>query len=180
MRPAFVALSLLAVFAFVGCADNAELKKARAEAEEAKAELLKVKAELDAAKTEGKSPAIVEEAVRKVVCEFFLDLSKARDRSAYEFMSDAYKKRVDRKGFDEFMEQHPALRGVAETDASVLQPRFSEIKVRKLAKDNIYECDSHGFGKGEGRSIIEDFTLRVVEEAGTWKIDDFVEIKERK
>ena len=47
MRPTFVALPLLAVVALAGCASNAELDKARADAAAAKAELGKVKAELE-------------------------------------------------------------------------------------------------------------------------------------
>jgi hypothetical protein len=175
------AVFLLSLAWLMGCSSESEaVKKAQADADAAKEELAKVRAELDAAKTElarGKSPPAAEEAVRKVVCDFFVDLNQARDRSAYEFMSDPYRKRVDRKGFNEFMEKHPALRGVVNFGNPLL-PQFRLIKIRKLAKDNVYECDSTGFHDSTGVEAI--FTLRVVQEAGAWKIDDFVELKERK
>jgi hypothetical protein len=49
-------------------------------------------------------------------------------------------------------------------------------KFRKLDKDKAYECDIvlvEAFG-------FSNMTVRLIEEEGAWKIDEFVELKERK
>jgi hypothetical protein len=52
----------------------------------------------------------------------------------------------------------------------------SSYKFRKLGKDNAYECDIVIPDVGGPSNM----TVRLIEEEGAWKIDDFVELKERK
>ena len=121
----------------------------------------------------GKSPPMAEGAVRKAVCDFFLDLNQGRFRSAYDSMSVAYKMRVERKAF---FEKHPALRNVAMI-SQFGQPEFRSMKIRKLTKDNVHECDCVSEDKSKGKITFVSTTLRLVQEDGAIKIDDFAEIK---
>lgn len=191
MKPVTLAAFLLGLASVAGCSSDTEaLKKAQAEGAAAKEELTKVKAEADATKAElallkaqlagagGKSSPVAEEAVSKAARDFFLDLSQSKFRSAYEMMSVGYKMRVERKAFDEFLEKHPGPMNVAR-DNGFGQPEYQPIKIRKLAKDNAYECDCQT-SYIKGAVYISNFTLRLVHEEGAWKIDDFLEIKDRK
>jgi len=201
MRRTLVALTLLAVASLVGCSQNTELQKARAEADAAKAELAQVKGELDQLKAQlapksaelaqlkgeldrlktqsaPKSPDDSEEAVRKSVREFFGDLAKGFVRSAYDLTSLAYQKRTDLKSFEQFLAHHRALQvGAANLSDSPLFEGDTSSKVRRLAKGNAYECDMVTSAQ-DGISLVRiNITLRLIEEEGRWKIDDFVEVK---
>jgi hypothetical protein len=110
------------------------------------------------------------ESVRTAVLEFFGDLYGNRLRSAYDSMSVAYKGRESRQNFDQFIAQHPSLREAS--GGVVLQKEY--YKVRKLGKDDVYECDCPS---AAGSNLV---TLRPIREKGAWRIDEFVEFKERK
>jgi hypothetical protein len=90
-------------------------------------------------------------------------------------MSAAYGQRVDRKGFDLFIEKHPGLK-VGGTNVSGIAPLY---KVRKLSKENSYECDYATLKVSTPDRAI-NVTLRLIEEEGRWKVDEFVEVKESK
>jgi hypothetical protein len=180
MKAIMLALVFVAPLSLVGCSQNAELERVRAERDAAKAELAQVKAELDLLKAQlaglaekqNKSPANPEEAVRKAVQAFLSELASLFPRSAYESMSAAFKMRVDRTAFEQFIEQHHGL------TAGVQEGAFCPMKIRKLDKDNIYECDcitSHL----KGNVFVCHFTLRLVQDDGAWKIDELVEYKDR-
>src|SRR5213594_4164466 len=98
MRTAFGALALLAMVSLVGCADNAELKKARAEAEEAKAELAKVKAELDQLKAQKAAHQSEEDKVMGVGKEFIELLHTKRSDQAYQLASPSFQKEMFPQG----------------------------------------------------------------------------------
>jgi hypothetical protein len=113
--------------------------------------------------------------VRKSAREFFDDLNAGRFVSAYQSMSAAYRKRVDRKGFDQFIEKHPGLK-VGGTSVNGPAPLY---KVRKLAKDNSYKCDYATLKVSTPDRAI-NITLRLMEEERRWTVDEFVEVKESK
>ena len=190
MKLLTLAVFLVSLVSLAGCAYESDaLKMARAETDAAKAELVKVKAEADAAKSElalvkaqlaranSKPALLAEDAVAKIASDFFLDLSKNRLRSAYDYMSADYKKRVERKAFDDFIEKHPGLASFARDDGFG-RPQTGPLKVRK-AKDNAFECDCKT-SYIRGGVYISTFSVRLVQEEGAWKIDDFLEINDRK
>src|SRR4051794_30257167 len=98
MRPAFVALLFLAMVSLVGCADNAELKKARAETEEAKAELAKVKAELDQVKAQRAAHQSEENKVMELGKEFIELLRTKRSDKAYQLATASFQQEMFPKG----------------------------------------------------------------------------------
>ena len=77
MKPASGALAFLAALSLVGCSRNAELEKARAEADAAKTELAKVRAELDQLKAQRAAHQSEEDMVMEVGKEF-VELLRAR------------------------------------------------------------------------------------------------------
>lgn len=180
MKLVTLAVLLLGLASLMGCSSDSDtLKKAQAETDAAKTELAKVKAELDQLKAQlaaqdakNKSAAAAEEAVRKAASDFYLDLSQGRLRSVYDSMSAAYKSRNECKAFDEFVEKHPGLKGVHRDDG--FGRYAAPLKIRKLAKDNVFECDCQTSYIGGYINI----TLRLVHEDGAWKVDDFVDIKD--
>jgi hypothetical protein len=119
-------------------------------------------------------PQTEENKLKKAVFDSFEDLGRGRLRSAYLSMSQPYQKRTDRASFDAFIAEHKKLTRLFQEGNSPLHQ--SIYKFRKLAKDKAYECDlafpSFVLGPNE-----LNLTLRLIEEEGTWGIDDFVEMK---
>lgn len=186
MKVAILAITVLSAVSIVGCfSQNAALEQAKAEADAAKTELAKVKAEADAAKAElallkaqlagNESPAGAEATVTKAVQDFFADLHNGFYRNAYQSMSLAYQKRTDYEAFEQFLEINPALR-----DGGGNWTENGNYKARKLGNENAYECEfaTLALGRMDWRQI--KITMRLVEEEGRWKIDDFVEVKDTK
>ena len=124
-------------------------------------------------------PANYEKAIRKAVKEFFGDLDNGSFRGAYNSMSLAYQKRTDLKSFDQFIEKNPGLKLGANHISRMDGVTGVVCKVRKLAKDNVYECDIATNGEYTNYRRNINITLRVVQEEGCWKIDDFVEVKDK-
>ncbi len=175
-------LSLILLLLAVSAAwaqDSGEVAKLKARVEKLEAENAAIKRELAKLKKtlaalQGKPntlPQAAEVKLKKALDHFFEDFDKGRLRSAYRSMSQPYQKRTKRSAFDAFIATHKSLL------LKACRESFRrEYKFRKLAKDNGYECDI----------VIPDIggpsnmTVRLIEEKGTWKIDDFVELKERK
>ena len=125
------------------------------------------------------SPANYEETIRKAVKEFFGDLDNGSLRGAYNAMSLAYQKRTDLKAFEQFIEKNAGLKLGANHISRMDGVTGIVCKARKLAKDNVYECDIATNGEYTNYRRNINITLRVVQEEGRWKIDDFVEVKDK-
>jgi hypothetical protein len=143
-------------------ADNAALKK----------ELAQLRAKLESLGKKLDPSVATPSAPEAALKEFFSDLHRGRNASAYATMSVAYRKQTDRAAFDTFIEKNPVLR-------NNLNAFFHQgaCKFRKLANDKTFECDFIGQAILDDRPFV-NIVLRVVEDDGAWKIDDFVEIKD--
>jgi cell division protein FtsB len=152
---------------------KARVEKLEAENAAIKRELAELKKTLAALQRKPKTlPQAAEAKLQKAVKDFFEDFDHGRLRSAYGSMSQAYQKRTKRAAFDAFMKMHKSLMLKA-ARGGFDAPRY---KFRKLAKDNAFECDVVMPDEGGPSNM----TVRLIEEEGAWKLDDFVELKERK
>ncbi len=140
-----------------------------------KTELELLKAQVAAQDSKSKSAAAGADAVRKAAQEFFDDLNAGRLVSAYQSMSAAYRKRMNRGSFDQFIEKHPGLK-FGGTQVNGIAPLY---KVRKLSKESAYECDYATTKLNIPVDRAVNVTLRLIDEQGRWTVDDFVEIRER-
>ena len=180
MKAAILALTFLAATCLVGCSSqSAELEKAKAEADAAKAESALLKAQMAELGVKPGSPANSEEAIKKAVKEFFGDLANGSLRGAYDSMSQAYQKRTDLKEFEQFIEKNPGLKLGASHISRMDGVTGVVCKARKLAKNNVYEYDIATNGEYTNYRRNINITLRLIQEEDRWKIDDFVEIKDR-
>lgn len=154
---------------------KARIDKLEAENAAIKSELAELKKQLAALQGGSRKPPQPEETdhLRKPVHDFFEDINKGRLLSAYRSMSQPYLKRTERTAFDAFVEKHKSLllKGARIGFGDTPQYQF-----RKLAKDNAYECDIVMPDVGGPSNM----TVRLIEEEGVWKIDEFVELRERK
>jgi hypothetical protein len=158
--------------------DSGEVAKLKARLDKLEAENAAIKRELaelkkNLAALQGKPntlPQAAEAKLKKALDDFFEDFNKGRLRSAYHSMSQPYQKRKERGAFDAFMATHKSLMLKACNEFT------RTYKFRKLAKDNAYECDIVIADVGGPSNM----TVRLIEEEGAWKIDDFVELSERK
>jgi hypothetical protein len=180
MTPVVALLVLLLGVPQVRAQDSDEVAKLKARIDKLEAENAAIKKELAELKktlaslqgSPDKLPQAAEAKLKKALDDFFEDFRKGRLRSAYGSMSQAYQKRTERGAFDAFLEMHKSLMQKAGRPGSDA-PSY---KFRKLAKDNAYECDIVMPDVGGPSNM----TARLIEEDGAWKIDDFVELKERK
>jgi cell division protein FtsB len=176
-------ISLLFLSGFPAWAEPAqnEVAKLKARVEKLEAENAAIKKELADLKAQvttlrkspSKSPNLTEAKQLEQAIEAFRgDLIKDRLTSAYNFLSARRQKRMDRKAFNAFIKKHPLLKA---------RLFLTEYKFRKLPKEvaaNGYEC--YVLCSGGTADPVLNMTLRLVQEGGDWKLDEFVEIKEKK
>jgi hypothetical protein len=158
--------------------DSGEVAKLKARVEKIEAENAAIKRELAELKKtlaalQGKPntlPQAEHAKLKKALDDFFEDFNRERLRSAYHSLSQSYQKRTKRRTFDAFMATHRSLM------LKACNQFRRDYKFRKLAKDNAYECDIVIADEGGPSNM----TVRLIEDEGAWKLDDFVELKERK
>jgi hypothetical protein len=178
----------------VGCGGNAELNKARAEAEEAKAELAKVKAELDQLKTQRAAHQSEENKVIEVGKEFIELLRTKRSDKAYQLATASFQKEMFPQGLpgaaelrasDPLLNKYPAI-----TELEHIRHRQHKLKMPSDSKGYEFFCHAReavprniaaarkAFGAsadpdpeflGSGPWI--EFTLTIIQEGGVWKVD---------
>jgi hypothetical protein len=195
MRPAIVALPFLALVSLAGCADNAELKRARAEADEAKAALAKVKAELDQLKTQRAAQQSEESKVMELGQEFIELLRTKRSDKAYQLTTASFQKEMFPQGLpdaaalrasDPLLNKYPTI-----TDLEHIQHRQHQLKAPSDSKAYEFFCHAREAlprdlaaaekayigARGDpnpdhvGGGPWMEFTLTIIQEDGAWKVD---------
>jgi hypothetical protein len=194
MKPATGVLALLTAFSLVGCSRNAELEKARTEADAARTELAKVTAELDQLKAQRAAQQSEESKVMEVAKEFIDLLRAKRSDKAYQLASASFQKKTFPQGLpgaaelrasDPLLNKYPAIMELEGTEH-----RRHELK--KSADGTAYEYFCHAQEylprtlaaaaknynafpspprdeKGTGPWV--ELTLTIIQEDGTWKVD---------
>jgi hypothetical protein len=195
MRPAIVALPILALVSLAGCADNPALNKARAEAQETKAELAKVKAELDQLKTQRAAQQSEESKVMELGKEFIELLRTKRSDKAYQLTTASFQKEMFPQGLpgaaelrasDPLLSKYPTI-----TDLEHIRRRQHKLKAHSDGKAYEFFCHARELlprdlaaaekayigARGDpdpdrvGSGPWIELTLTIIQEGGAWKVD---------